>query len=137
MEQMIEKEIARVKNLKCNSTKSPWIIDPCPKNILYIDDDLLRINGIGEETKKSLYKHKIKCVGDLKKLTKTKQKTMVNIPALSNFIAIAKGCKNEKCPHKVTNYKKKANPYKAKFGNDWKMHIKKQLLSHLLFVLLK
>ena len=50
---------------------------------------------------------------------------MVNIPALSNYIAIAKGCKNEKCPHKVTNFKKKANPYKAKFGNDWKMHVKK------------
>ena len=50
---------------------------------------------------------------------------MVDVPALSKYIAIAKGCKNEKCPHKVTNYKKKANPYKPKFGNDWKMHIKK------------
>ena len=36
MEQMIEKEIFRVRNLKCSSTKSPWIINPYPKNVLYI-----------------------------------------------------------------------------------------------------
>ena len=78
-----------------------------------------------KKQKNLLYKHKIKCVGDLKLLTKTKQKTMVDVPALSKYIAIAKGCKNEKCPHKVTNFKKKANPYKAKLGNDWIMHIKK------------
>ena len=118
-------EIERVKNLKCNNAKSPWIVNNRPSNsVLYSDDDLSMIKGIGNETKKLLKKHKIKCVGDLKAITK-KQIKSIDLPGLPDFISAAKKCKNECCPYKVINYKTKANPYQAKYGDKWKDEIDK------------
>ena len=69
MEKYRRHEIDRVKQLKCNSTKSPWILNtrPSGNDTLYKDDDLTMIKGLGSEMKKLLMRHKIKCVGDFKK----------------------------------------------------------------------
>ena len=123
MEKFRKNEIDRVKQLKCNSTKSPWILNTRPSNdTLYKDDDLTMIKGVGEETSKLLKRHKIKCVGDLKQITK-KQLKDIDCPKLTDFVAVAKKCKNEKCPYAIIDYRKQANPYKAKFGEEWLMAI--------------
>lgn len=113
-----EAEMARVKTL--SDQKGVWVIDPREEGMIYRDDDLTILKGCGEKTKEKLHIYSIKCVGDLEKELPKETRIaldILNVP-MNNLISQAETCINEGKPN-VIDYRREANPYKAKYGDEW------------------
>jgi hypothetical protein len=113
-------EISRVKSL---SSGGEWVFDPRPKGRIYQYDSVTVLKGCAKTTQAKLKEFKI-TVGDLKTLNTSIKEQLEQVPRmpLEKLIAQASTCSEEFAP-KRTDYRTKANPYEARYGDEWERKI--------------
>ena len=118
-------EFIRVRELP---NPGPWVkISKSLNGEIYWDDDVKVIAGIGKKKAKYLRDESVFTVKDLMDATNEK---LLSIEAighnhLQKWQTKAKEhCKAQNRPEKI-DYRKFPNPYLARFGPNWRMHLKK------------
>ena len=122
-DKQIEQEFRRVRQLSDN-TKT-WITKNRNPQDLYLDDPLSLLGKVGKKTQTKLEDAGIKCVGDLKKY---KPEDLKNVPGMSEktltFIWSQCQLALDRNAPPVTDHRKSPNPYKSKYGEDWRAKLK-------------
>jgi hypothetical protein len=121
----LEAEIRRVKNLPAGG--SGWVFDTAP-GIVFEDDNLNCLNGVGDKTRDQLLKLGYDKVGDLKGLSDDLviqlNGKLSRVP-LAGLIAAVEQASTE-CQEGVgasregADYRQHDNPYETRYKNNWK-----------------
>jgi hypothetical protein len=124
----MEAEIRRVKNLPAGG--SGWVFDAAP-SIVFEDDNLNRLNRVGDKTRDQLLKLGYDKVGDLKGLSDDLviqlHGKLSRVPLAGLVAAVEQAsteCQEGERPEKV-DYRQHDNPYEARYGNNWESELKK------------
>ena len=126
-DRMMRTEIAHVKRNHHNSPK--WMKNERTPGMLYFDDPVDKIEGVGVIAKKRLNENQIFTVGDLHGLNSdqeliveiVKRTKGLTVQAIARFLENSKDLSSEDAPPTVF-YCDDENPYAAKFGteeNEW------------------
>jgi hypothetical protein len=122
-------EITRVHNLKGGL---PWVMSNREEGQLFLDDLVGEVNGIGDSIAKKLQDVGITNIADLKNMTEQKLNETaaaklgrgMSLQTLKQYQAVASTSEITTPPNLVTNYRKEANPYLARFGHQlWEKEI--------------
>jgi hypothetical protein len=125
----MKKQIEHVRNLK---TKGDWVCKNGDDGVIYQSDRVNKLKGLGDQSTKKLAVRDIKTVAGIRAMSEediafltSHGKNPISRELLLQFRAEAQTCFNEDRPAS-TDYRKAANPYIARFGEDnWKEEIKK------------
>ena len=126
-----DKEIQRVKSLE--GSGGPWVEHSRQPGKVYLDDCVTYIPGIGESTRKNLLAdvESISMVQELLLLDDERVQQMgKRIPGLSpgtlcKYVEFARNNIVEQEAPRLVDHRKAANPYEARFGDNWKQEIEK------------
>jgi hypothetical protein len=122
-------EITRVLNLKGGLS---WVVSKREEGQLFLDDLVGEVNGIGASIAKKLQDVGISTIADLKNMTEHKFNETaaaklgrgMSLQILKQYQAVASTSEITTPPNLITNYRKEANPYLARFGQRlWKKEI--------------
>ena len=123
-----------MRNLK-NGITSGWIKSARPKGVIYRDDNVNILKGVGPKMLKRLNeigKNKVSDFIVCNTNEEEKKQAMIDLKNISGLsmtaiIKLTKEAENaldEKIPSEV-NYLNSENPYEARYGENWKNEIKK------------
>ena len=125
-----------MKNLK--GKLPPWYVDFWPPNQLWDEDQIEKIPGVGKKVVSSLHAIGVDTINDLKCLSIIDLKDIEMITNDANLTTnkllklqdnVAESEPGQ-CPYLPVEYRQDENPYKARFGENWKEEIGKvQLMS--------
>lgn len=121
-DKMIHTEIASVKRL--NRSNPKWVKDERIAGILYLNDSVDKIEGVGKIAKQRLNSNGIYTVGDLHGLH-SKERLIVEIAKRTKGLPVASIKRFlDNCKHlshvdapTIVYYRDDENPYAAKFGS--------------------
>ena len=120
-------EIQRLKALK---SPKGWI-KPVPDtdSLLYFNDLVKRIKGVGKNTEKQLMLVGIHTLGELSVMTDDELKTIspIKLPRLIRLYDTVKESLFLEDRPKDINYLIAANPYQVRYGEDWATEIDKSI----------
>ena len=131
----VQKEIRRVKTMK-NPKNAGWIFKPRRNHsIIYENDCVGRLSGVGKEAKKKLTEAGLTQVFQLAAIGNNEQEIKESINEIANETKLtvsfiqklhlqALDAEHGEFPKEV-NHLLSDNPYKSRYGNDWKEEIKK------------
>ena len=120
-DKIILNKIACIKGLNCDNRK--WVKDERVIGVLYFNDSVIRIEGVGKVAKRLLNENGILYVGDLMGLDKKSIKSIakgtkgLTVTSLQRYIANCKNISPEDTPT-VIHYIDQVNPYAAKYGTE-------------------
>ena len=118
-------EINRVKNL--SGRMGFWVESNRDAGMLYQNDPVSLMKGVGKKTVEKLESIGIKTVRDLKKISNPKDVKIpdgISINKITSLWDQASKAVEVDCPPDI-DHRKEDNPYKSKFGKKWKNHLKK------------
>ena len=132
-EQAIREEINRVRSLP-EDKKGRWIQDPRPQGLVWEEDPIYRLGGVGKVTANLLVSAGVEYVRDLfvmsendiKDIAAEASSRSLSAVRLKKLQDLARDCVlHGACPHQVIDYTRSTNPYEARYGEEWLDKIKK------------
>lgn len=124
-DEKIRTEINRVRN---SPPSRYWCEDTAPQGAIYDTDEVDALKGVAATKKKQLNLLQIKSVKDVKDISEEKLGEVLSLPGfgkgtVDNMVKHAKAAIAGARPA-VIDLTKAENPYKAKFGDEWRSRIK-------------
>ena len=126
-----EKVLQRVKSLE--GSGGVWVDHDREKGKVYLDDCITYIPGIGENTRQALLadEESVSMVQELLLLDDDRIKEMGNripgmsVASLTRYVKFARDNIIETEAPRLVDYRRAANPYKARFGDGWEAELEK------------
>ena len=106
-----------------------WIESQRIKGVLYRNDTLNQMKGVGQKTVEKLKLIGIKTVNDLQKMTNLNDIISpdgLSVNKVTQLIEQASKALDQDCPPTI-DHRKHENPYKSRYGSDWKTQLKKSV----------
>ena len=123
-EKKMAAEFLIVKNLTAKA--GYWVETNRPNGVLYLDDPINLLKGVGKVMLKKLLDSNFKTLSDLKGITNPDSVEITGVPKskFKNIWTLAQGCLDVKSPPPV-DHRKSDNPYFSKFGDRWETQLRK------------
>ncbi len=125
----------RLKKVEFNRVKSltnrigVWVESSRIQGKLYQNDPVSKLKGVGKKMSEKLASMGLKTVNDIKQLTNIKdieRTDGISEKKLTGLYQQALTAMDEDCPPDI-DHRKKDNPYKSKYGTEWKKYLKKSV----------
>lgn len=122
-EKKMAAEFRRVKSL--GNKAGYWIEAQREDDVLYSNDKLDLLKGVGKVMKKKLEDNGFKVLGDFKTIGDPDSLNLVGITkkAFKKAWEQAKDCSPQLIPSPI-DHRKADNPYQSKFGDQWEKHLR-------------
>ena len=134
---LVQDEISRIKNKP--EGRSKWIEDPRPAGMIWTEDPIDVLKGVGKKKKEALVAIGIHRVNDIigvhddelfeeiqSNSSRTEDYVSLTFGFLKSLRDQARGASFGECPHQIINHLEAENPYLSRFGEDrWEEEIAK------------
>ena len=122
-EKKMKFEFERIKSLSAKSTA--WVTNPRMPGVIYDEEPIFVLKGIGNKKKNALIDQNIKTVKDIKTISDEKANEITgiarkNLESMRSQAALS----IPGSPPPLVDHRKSENPYLSKYGNQWEFHFK-------------